>query len=153
MLRQNRLYVVITCAISSLFLLSSSNAYAFSQNSAFPSVVRQSVLIRKSLVARASSIPNRQIETDIGKPLISVENSGTAIPNTFRGITNAVISFYKRRVAKTGVSFGLTYMLISNLNGSICLSLAWYIASQQVRLLDVCLDFSCLSSNTVPVRI
>jgi hypothetical protein len=39
----------------------------------------------------------------------------------------------KEAIAKLGVSFGLTYNLISNINGSISLSLAWYIASVKVR--------------------
>jgi hypothetical protein len=39
----------------------------------------------------------------------------------------------KEAITKLGVSFGLTYNLISNINGSISLSLAWYIASVKVR--------------------
>jgi hypothetical protein len=39
----------------------------------------------------------------------------------------------KEAIAKLGVAFGLTYNLISNINGSISLSLAWYIASVKVR--------------------
>jgi hypothetical protein len=39
----------------------------------------------------------------------------------------------KQAVAKLGIAFGLTYNIISNINGSISLSLAWYIASKKVR--------------------
>ncbi|KAG7371833.1 hypothetical protein IV203_017975 [Nitzschia inconspicua] len=40
----------------------------------------------------------------------------------------------KEAIAKLGISFGLTYNLISNINGSISLSLAWYIASTKTGL-------------------
>ena len=39
----------------------------------------------------------------------------------------------KQAIAKLGIAFGLTYNIISNINGSISLSLAWYIASTKVR--------------------
>lgn len=39
----------------------------------------------------------------------------------------------KEKIAKMGIDFGLTYNMISNINGSITLSTAWYIASMKVR--------------------
>lgn len=36
-------------------------------------------------------------------------------------------------IAKMGIDFGLTYNMISNINGSVTLSTAWYIASMKVR--------------------
>ena len=38
----------------------------------------------------------------------------------------------KATIAKLGIAFGLTYNIISNINGSISLSMAWYIASKKV---------------------
>ena len=37
------------------------------------------------------------------------------------------------RMAKTGISFGISYSIISNINGSLSLSLAWYLASKKVN--------------------
>eukprot|EP00529_Nitzschia_sp_RCC80_P026497 CAMPEP_0113472520 /NCGR_PEP_ID=MMETSP0014_2-20120614/17558_1 /TAXON_ID=2857 /ORGANISM="Nitzschia sp." /LENGTH=344 /DNA_ID=CAMNT_0000365233 /DNA_START=240 /DNA_END=1274 /DNA_ORIENTATION=+ /assembly_acc=CAM_ASM_000159 len=37
-------------------------------------------------------------------------------------------------IAKLGIAFGLTYNIISNINGSISLSMAWYIASKKTGL-------------------
>lgn len=39
------------------------------------------------------------------------------------------MKFDKQAIAKMGIDFGLTYNMISNINGSITLSTAWYIAS------------------------
>lgn len=39
----------------------------------------------------------------------------------------------RNQMAELGVSFMLTYNLVSNINGSIFLSLAWYISSIRVR--------------------
>ncbi len=38
----------------------------------------------------------------------------------------------RKQVAELGISFMLTYNLVSNINGSIFLSLAWYISSIRV---------------------
>mmetsp|Transcript_61338 Transcript_61338/g.150135 ORF Transcript_61338/g.150135 Transcript_61338/m.150135 type:complete len:345 (+) Transcript_61338:300-1334(+) len=40
----------------------------------------------------------------------------------------------KATIAKLGIAFGLTYNIISNINGSISLSMAWYIASKKTGL-------------------
>lgn len=37
-------------------------------------------------------------------------------------------------LAKMGIDFGLTYNMISNINGSVTLSAAWYIASMKTGL-------------------
>ena len=42
----------------------------------------------------------------------------------------------KENIAKMGVDFMLTYNMVSNINGSITLSSAWYIASMKVRMDD-----------------
>ena len=42
----------------------------------------------------------------------------------------------KENIAKMGVDFFLTYNMVSNVNGSITLSSAWYIASMKVRMED-----------------
>ena len=39
----------------------------------------------------------------------------------------------RQAIAKMGIDFGLTYNMISNINGSVTLSAAWYIASMKVR--------------------
>ena len=43
------------------------------------------------------------------------------------------MKFDRKEIAKMGIDFGLTYNMISNINGSITLSTAWYIASMKVR--------------------
>jgi hypothetical protein len=45
----------------------------------------------------------------------------------------AVSAVDKQTIAKLGIAFGLTYNIISNINGSISLSVAWYMASRKVR--------------------
>lgn len=41
------------------------------------------------------------------------------------------MKFDRQAIAKMGIDFGLTYNMISNINGSITLSTAWYIASMK----------------------
>lgn len=48
-------------------------------------------------------------------------------------VTN-LFQFDKSKAASMGVSFAMTYNFISNINGSITLSTAWYIASIRVSL-------------------
>ena len=38
------------------------------------------------------------------------------------------MKFDRQNIAKMGIDFGLTYNMISNINGSVTLSTAWYIA-------------------------
>lgn len=44
------------------------------------------------------------------------------------------MKFDREKVAKMGIDFGLTYNMISNINGSVTLSTAWYIASMKSGL-------------------
>jgi len=93
--------------------------------------------LQKSFGSISTSILSQRIEQDfqnrIGQPLVVVESAEAMIPNVFSRLSNA-IGFAKRRFAKAGAAFGLTYIIISNLNGSISLSLAWYMASKQTGL-------------------
>ena len=60
--------------------------------------------------------------------------TGTTV-NLMTKICNSigsVVRFDKKKFAKVGVSFALTYSMISNVNGSISLSIAWYMASARV---------------------
>jgi len=41
------------------------------------------------------------------------------------------MKFDRQAIAKMGIDFGLTYNMISNINGSVTLSAAWYIASMK----------------------
>jgi hypothetical protein len=60
----------------------------------------------------------------------TVEASG-ALSRVFNRLSNFA-RFDKKKAAKVGVTFALTYSFVSNINGSLSLSLAWYIASKQV---------------------
>lgn len=55
------------------------------------------------------------------------------LSNTWRKVRSA-IKFDKQAIAKMGIDFGLTYNMISNINGSVTLSIAWYIASMKTGL-------------------
>ena len=46
---------------------------------------------------------------------------------------SSMVTTNKGQLAKVGVSFAVTYNVVSNINGSVFFSLAWYIASRQVR--------------------
>jgi hypothetical protein len=45
-----------------------------------------------------------------------------------------IVRVDKKQIAELGISFMLTYNLVSNVNGSIFLSLAWYITSIRVSV-------------------
>jgi hypothetical protein len=54
------------------------------------------------------------------------------ITNTWQKLKGAM-KIDRDALAKMGIDFGLTYNMISNINGSVTLSAAWYIASMKVR--------------------
>jgi len=71
------------------------------------------------------------------QPRVSAAGTTTRSSNilkyTWRKIKGAV-KFDKDKMAKMGIDFGLTYNMISNINGSVTLSTAWYIASMKTGL-------------------
>lgn len=54
------------------------------------------------------------------------------LANTWQKIKGAM-KFDRQAIAKMGIDFGLTYNMVSNINGSVTLSAAWYIACMKVR--------------------
>jgi hypothetical protein len=42
------------------------------------------------------------------------------------------------RISKLGVAFALSYSVVSNINGSLSLSVAWYLSCTQVRTVLYC---------------
>lgn len=42
----------------------------------------------------------------------------------------------KQAVAKLGITFGLTYNVISNINDSVSMTLAWYMTSKKVSAVE-----------------
>lgn len=71
--------------------------------------------------------------TDTNPIIRTLDTLMTVTTSTWRKIKNAM-TFDKQAFAKLGIGFGLTYSFISNINGSITLSVAWYFASIKVRL-------------------
>lgn len=65
-------------------------------------------------------------------PTIDTNTKGLVLPK-FVGNVCSILRIDVDKIANVGVSFALTYSIISNINGSISLSLAWYISSNQVR--------------------
>lgn len=59
--------------------------------------------------------------------------SSNVLSKFWRKIKEAM-KFDKQAIAKLGIDFGLTYNMISNVNGSITLSTAWYIASMKTGI-------------------
>lgn len=59
--------------------------------------------------------------------------NSTMVMKAWQKIRNAM-KFDRKAIAKLGVDFGLTYNMISNINGSFTLSTAWYIASMKTGL-------------------
>jgi hypothetical protein len=87
-----------------------------------------------SLVSRSSTyeLPD-EFQTQFPQPTMVDSISETRGP--FGRLTKGlggVVKFDKEKFAKVGVSFALTYTFISNVNGSLNLSVAWYMASVRV---------------------
>jgi len=69
--------------------------------------------------------------------LITTTPSSTTTSNRLTTIWRKIknkMKFDKEAIAKMGIDFGLTYNMISNVNGSFTLSAAWYIASMKTGL-------------------
>ena len=81
-------------------------------------------------------------ETEDGDDPTMIYNSATATSTSTSTSNNILIDtwnkikssmkFDKQAIIGLGFDFGLTYNFISNINGSITLSVAWYIASMKV---------------------
>mmetsp|Transcript_19602 Transcript_19602/g.21910 ORF Transcript_19602/g.21910 Transcript_19602/m.21910 type:complete len:270 (-) Transcript_19602:77-886(-) len=71
--------------------------------------------------------------TDVNPIICTLVTLMTVTTNTWRKMKSAM-KFDKQAFAKLGIGFGLTYSFISNINGSITLSVAWYIASIKTGL-------------------
>jgi hypothetical protein len=59
-----------------------------------------------------------------------------------------LFQFDKSKAASMGVAFAMTYNFISNINGSITLSTAWYIASARVSNFFYCMNGTLVASET-----
>ena len=134
-----------------LIALSSSRALAFTTDSQMNSntVSINRVSSTKSLAA-SKSFP----VTTLSHPMEYADHHhhhyhtatvATAAPTPRENVLSRIIpsqvinlfQFDKSKAASMGVSFAMTYSFISNINGSITLSTAWYIASIRV-------SFCCL---------
>jgi hypothetical protein len=86
------------------------------------------------LVSRTSTyqLPE-EFQTQFPRPTMtdSISETRGAFGRLTEGLGN-VLRFDKEKFAKVGVSFALTYSFVSNVNGSMSLSVAWYMASMRV---------------------
>jgi hypothetical protein len=96
-----------------------------------------------------SSAPYRRLST---RQLIEEDFSTQRIEQGY-GITGRVMALVQRvskrfdtsKMADKGVAFALSYALVSNLNGAVSLSLAWYIACLRVSFVIRTLSDLCPS--------
>jgi hypothetical protein len=68
--------------------------------------------------------------------VVEVKSDLPIFSRVSRAVGNSV-KFDKAKIAKLGMTFALTYHIVSNINGSISFSLAWYIASSRVSILSI----------------
>ena len=83
-------------------------------------------------VIGGGSISTTTTQPSLPLPTIDTHTKGLVLPK-FVGNVCSILRIDVDKIANVGVSFALTYSIISNINGSISLSLAWYISSNQVR--------------------
>jgi hypothetical protein len=131
MLPQNKLRFT-TLVVAWMLLSLSPSADAFHGNSrGLSSPSRLPATVSKSSHSRSISVRSQIVEDDFRQPYGDVVDESGMLSKIASRLSN-LVSFDKKRVAKFGVSFMITYNLISNINGSIFLSLAWYITSLRV---------------------
>lgn len=63
---------------------------------------------------------------------VAATATGTTTTTSNSRFFDNIFKFDKQRFTKLGVAFAVTYNIISNLNGAITLSVAWYVASKRV---------------------
>jgi len=68
----------------------------------------------------------------LGRMSQNVETFGP-LKRVYNGISN-LCGIDTKRISKLGVSFALSYSIISNINGAISFSVAWYISCKQTGL-------------------
>ena len=77
-------------------------------------------------------ISDEELFSQIHSSVSTTTVKKNALSRTWLKIKGAM-KFDRQKIAKMGIDFGLTYNMISNINGSVTLSTAWYISSMKVR--------------------
>ena len=102
---------------------------------------------------RSISIQSHIVDDDIFLINSLYENPESAVVTTTRGLPwfsswLASMRTDRKQMAELGISFMLSYNLISNINGSMFLSLSWYISSVRVSGNKYCRSLRrCLLSS------
>lgn len=78
-------------------------------------------------------LSDEELLSQIQSPVSTTASAKNILSHAWRKIKGSM-KFDREKVAKMGIDFGLTYNMISNINGSVTLSTAWYIASMKSGL-------------------
>jgi hypothetical protein len=78
-------------------------------------------------------ISDEELFSQIHSSVSTTTAKKNALSHTWLKIKGAM-KFDRQKIAKMGIDFGLTYNMISNINGSVTLSTAWYISSMKTGL-------------------
>lgn len=124
-MRSSRAWMAI---VASLLLFSPSKVHSFSN------VHRRTTIQRRSCSHTVTTLQSQGVEEDFLLEARASSRSAAIARRWFPRFDNLsqTIRVDKKQIAELGMSFMLTYNLVSNINGSIFLSLSWYIASVRV---------------------
>ena len=101
--------------------------------------VVSTAVANKQDIATASRFDTELISTysDVQRPVFSFTDSSNVLTPAVEGVRQVIddaksaVSNVAQTASKLGVSFGLSYSLLSNINGAITLSISWYMTCQK----------------------
>lgn len=77
--------------------------------------------------------------SDVQRPVFSFTDSSSVLTPAVEGVRQVIddaktaVSNVAQSASKLGVSFGLSYSLLSNINGAVTLSISWYMTCQKTN--------------------
>ena len=107
------------------------------------SVLSTTTIAEERTVATETVASSRYYYADIQRPVYSFTDSSHALTPAVERVKRAIddaksaVSELAQRASKLGVSFGLSYSLLSNINGGVTLGVSWYMTCQRTGVSPV----------------
>jgi len=128
--------ILLSSCSHTIFALQTTSHRGLPQSTKFTPRSRSwGYVLPEPLTSSMTILKSRSLEDDFYMINISPDQESTvatAKPTPWFSSLRSAARLDRKELAELGISFMLSYNLISNINGSIFMSLSWYIASIRV---------------------
>ena len=97
----------------------------------------------KSSRSNTELISSQDSYVDVQRPIFSFTDNSNVLTPAVEGVrqvvseTKSAVSNVAQTASKLGVSFGLSYSMLSNINGGVTLAISWYMTCQRTGVSPV----------------